>query len=87
MEQEIKNQELDRQDLRWALRRCPDVVLRLLKQYPGKVFVAGGYIRACVASESVADVDLFVPDVRMADACSMWLEAKIGNGEIGRAHV
>jgi hypothetical protein len=51
--------ELNKMDLQWALRRTPTAVLKLPKDQPGKVFVAGGFLRACVANERVEDIDLF----------------------------
>jgi hypothetical protein len=52
--------ELNKMDLQWALRRTPAAVLKLMKDRPGKLFCAGGFIRACVANEKVEDIDLFV---------------------------
>jgi hypothetical protein len=52
--------ELNRQDLQWALRRTPAAVLKLLKDQASKVFVGGGFLRACVAGEKAEDIDLFV---------------------------
>jgi hypothetical protein len=72
--------ELERQDLRWALRRTPAAVLKLLKDQPGKVFVAGGFLRACVANEQVSDIDLFVASKELAKVYAMVLEAKAGDG-------
>lgn len=66
--------ELRRQDLHWILRRLPTQVVKVLKEYPGKVFLAGGFIRACVANEQVADIDLFAPTKEMADLISFKLE-------------
>jgi hypothetical protein len=47
-------------DLSWCVRRLADPVRELLQKNPGSVFLAGGYIRACIAREPIADVDLFV---------------------------
>lgn len=47
-------------DFQWCLQRAPRAVVQALKDNPGKVFVAGGYIRACIANEHVNDIDLFV---------------------------
>lgn len=53
---------LNHQDLQWILQRIPPHVLAKLKDNPGKIFLAGGFIRACIANEPPADIDLFVPD-------------------------
>lgn len=37
-------------DLQWCLQRAPKRVLATLKDNPGKVFVAGGFIRSCVSN-------------------------------------
>ena len=58
--------ELNVRDLHYILRRTPKVVVHTLKAYPARVFMAGGFIRSCVANEPVADIDLFVPDASMA---------------------
>jgi hypothetical protein len=47
-------------DLSWCVRRLYDPVRELLQKNPGSVFLAGGYIRSCIAREPIADVDLFV---------------------------
>lgn len=61
--------QLNPQDLAWCLRRAPKKVLELLKIYPGKFTVGGGFIRACVANEKVNDIDIFT--------CDKW-HAKVG---------
>ena len=60
--------ELSRYDLAWILRRCPNPVLELMKKHPGRVFVAGGFIRSVIASEPVNDVDIFTPNKELAKA-------------------
>jgi len=52
-------QELSKSDLNFVLSRCPRDIVKLLKTHAGKLFIAGGFIRATVAGEKVADVDLF----------------------------
>lgn len=52
---------LQKQDLYWILRRLPKRVLGLMEFHPG-LFLAGGFIRACVANEDPSDIDLFAPD-------------------------
>lgn len=60
--------ELSRYDLAWILRRCPKAVLELLKKHPATLFAAGGFIRSCIASEEVNDIDLFSPSKDLARA-------------------
>lgn len=57
--------ELVQQDLYWIMRRLPKRVVSLMKDYPS-VFLAGGFIRACVANEDPQDIDLFAPDEERA---------------------
>lgn len=71
--------ELNKQDLQWALRRAPVDVLKLLKTFPGAVFVGGGFLRACVAGEEVNDIDLFAPSIEAAKSYALILEAKAGD--------
>lgn len=52
-------EKLSWHDLQWCLRRAPCELLELMKRHGAKVFVAGGYIRSCVANEPVNDIDLF----------------------------
>lgn len=47
-------------DLQWCLQRTPKIVLTMLKANPDKLFVAGGFIRSCIANEHINDIDLFV---------------------------
>lgn len=68
--------ELNRQDLQWALRRTPAAVLKLLKDCAGKVFVGGGFLRACVAGEKAEDIDLFVASKDNASLYAELLAAK-----------
>lgn len=66
--------ELLKKDLHWILLRTPKPVITALQSYPAKLFMAGGFIRACVANETVADIDLFVPDKDLADLVGYKLE-------------
>lgn len=59
--------ELLKEDLMWCVRRLPKCVRDMLKNEGEKLFVAGGFIRACVANEKPADVDLFCPTKDMAE--------------------
>lgn len=57
--------ELLTKDLHWILRRTPKCVVNLMERTSG-CFMAGGFIRACVANEEASDVDLFAPDEERA---------------------
>lgn len=46
-------------DVNYVLSRCPSDIISLLKQSSGKLFLAGGFIRAVIAGEKCADIDLF----------------------------
>lgn len=59
-------QSLRKQDLFWILRRLPRPVVNLMKTQLN-LFMAGGFIRACVAGEEAQDVDLFAPDLERAE--------------------
>lgn len=58
--------ELAWHDLAWCLRRAPRKVLEAVKESPGKVIIAGGFIRSCIANEEVNDIDLFASDADAA---------------------
>jgi hypothetical protein len=58
---------LNHHDISMCLRRAPRAVLRLLKAYPRKSCIAGGYIRAVIAGEKVNDIDLFASNVDQAN--------------------
>lgn len=51
--------ELVQEDLNWCIRRLPNMVLEILRENPGTVFVSGGFIRSCVSGEDVNDIDIF----------------------------
>jgi hypothetical protein len=53
--------ELTKRDLSWVLRRAPKCVVELMEG-DHRAFLAGGFIRACVAGEEAQDVDMFAPD-------------------------
>jgi hypothetical protein len=50
---------LNQLDLSWCVRRLPKDVRDLIKANPGKLSLAGGFIRAVIAREEISDVDLF----------------------------
>jgi len=68
-------QKLRDRDVEYIARRLPKPVRELLKDRPD-VFIAGGFIRACIASEDVNDIDLFAPSKDVANLVAM----KLANG-------
>jgi len=62
--------ELLKEDLHWCLRRLPKDVVSLLKKKHSKLFLAGGFIRSCIANEKVNDIDLFSTDEVVAELCA-----------------
>lgn len=71
-------QSLNQRDLYWVLRRAPKCVVELMKSQQS-LFLAGGFVRACIANEEPSDVDLFAPDEERAD-----LYARVLAGPDGR---
>ena len=51
--------ELQYSDMAFVVRRLPTDIRSLLKDYEGRLFVAGGFIRAVVAGETPNDIDIF----------------------------
>lgn len=51
--------QLSKTDLNFILSRCPRDILKLLRDNPGTLFLAGGFIRSTLAGEKVSDIDLF----------------------------
>lgn len=60
-------------DLQWCLRRTPKHLLEALKKAGNTVFVAGGFIRSCVAHEPVNDIDCFAQSKDAAKAFALGL--------------
>jgi len=54
--------ELTKSDLNFVLSRCPKDIVKMIRLNPGKLFLAGGFIRATIAGEKCSDVDLFGSD-------------------------
>lgn len=52
-------QALTSSDLNFVLSRCPRDILKLLRINAGKLFLAGGFIRATISGEKLSDIDLF----------------------------
>jgi hypothetical protein len=68
--------ELSTRDVCWVVKRLPKSVRDLLKDQAGKVFLAGGFIRSCIANEHVNDIDLFVTNADFAE----WMAKVVAPG-------
>lgn len=53
-------------DLRFSVQRLPSVLKERMFKTGDKMFVAGGFIRSCVAREPVMDIDVFCGSKEMA---------------------
>lgn len=58
--------ELMPRDIYWIGKRLPDCLWKLLNTYRSSVFVAGGFIRSCIASEPINDIDVFTISIDRA---------------------
>lgn len=58
--------ELDKMDVFLVNRRLPSNVIKSLKAMNG-VYLAGGFIRSVIAHEEPSDIDLFVPNITVAN--------------------
>lgn len=67
-------------DVLQITRRLPPEVVKLLKYWKNEVFLAGGFIRAIVANEEIADIDLIVPSDVVARALVGDLRVSKENG-------
>ncbi|MFA5403298.1 MAG: hypothetical protein WC358_00015 [Ignavibacteria bacterium] len=58
----MEKNKLDKQDLRFAVLKLPKRLKEIMMSeiWAGKIFVAGGYMRAIVSREPLNDIDLFV---------------------------
>lgn len=72
--------KLDDHDLYWCVRRLPKNVAELLQIYP--LMVGGGYLRACIAGEQVADIDIFSATKDQADKAAINLASNTFKGRI-----
>ena len=69
--------QLESEDVYWIGKRLPKSVWEVLKANQNKMFVAGGFLRACIAREEVNDIDLFSPDKTLAERSA---RAIVNNG-------
>lgn len=54
-------QELRKDDLHLIVRRLPKDVQDSLREWSGRLFIGGGFIRAVIGNEEVNDIDFFGP--------------------------
>ncbi len=62
--------KLNKFDVANVVARLPFQLLNMLRNNSGKLFVAGGMIRSCVAGEPINDVDLFTSTKELSDTLS-----------------
>jgi len=62
--------ELLKEDLYWCVNRLPKEVVSLLRNRQGQLFVAGGFIRSCIANEKINDIDIFSTNKDIAELCA-----------------
>lgn len=70
-------QELLNEDMAWCVRRLPKDVFKLMKKRHGELFIAGGYIRSCIANEPISDIDIFSPSKDIAELCARELSGNL----------
>lgn len=69
-------------DLQHCLRRAPQPLLAACKKFGSELFVAGGFIRACVANEEVNDIDCFTSSKEKAQEVARYLSRDF-EGNVG----
>jgi hypothetical protein len=74
-------------DLNWVVRRLPKDIQDALRASPGRLYVAGGFIRDTIAGLEVKDLDLWGCDKLLLDATAKVLERdRKQNGQLARLH-
>ncbi len=71
-------------DKNWIITRLPRSILNLLLENPD-VFLAGGFIRSCIANEPINDIDLFCGSAEKAK--SLALNLALANDLKRKPHV
>lgn len=71
--------ELNTFDLVNCVKRIPYRLRRIMKQQANKVFIAGGFVRACVAGEEISDIDVMSPTKDCAMSCALLLAKDYDN--------
>lgn len=70
--------QLSKHDQAWAIRRLPKSLITLLRENPGKYFVAGGFIRSIITGEKIQDIDVFAPTKDLARLGALAVAAGTG---------
>lgn len=52
--------QLTKHDGTWCVRRLPRELSNMMIREGAKMFVAGGFVRACITGEEINDIDVFV---------------------------
>ncbi len=76
--------ELQYSDMAFVVRLLPTDIRSLLKDFEGRLFVAGGFVRAVVAGETPNDIDIFGISKAVLEEAAAALAAK--RGENTRLH-
>ena len=69
--------ELSGEDAVWVGKRLPRAVLDAMMEFRGKCFVAGGFIRSCIAHEEINDIDLFAPNKEVCNQIVGYLRGAV----------
>jgi hypothetical protein len=69
--------ELSDYDLLLAVRKLPHILIEMMKKYPGRIFVAGGYLRSVITGDSISDIDVFTDTPELARACANELAQEV----------
>ena len=72
--------QLLKHDLDLCVESLPVYVTRVLKEFPGQAFVAGGYIRSVISRMPIKDVDIFSMSPVVAEKVAYSIVG--GNGEM-----
>ena len=70
-------------DLSWAVRKIPAALQKIMKERPGTVCVAGGFVRASVANEPINDIDVFCSSKEEAQQVKMTL-LRLAGTKVGK---
>jgi len=75
------------EDLQFCLRVLPQRILEVLCEYPGRVFVAGGFIRSTISGTPVNDIDLIVDDKELAQTVTAFLLEESFEAGVDKGHI
>lgn len=66
-------------DMRFVVKRLPTDIRTILKEFEGRLFLAGGFIRAVIAGETPSDIDLFGISKEVLEAAAKALSERRGD--------